>query len=108
VAVSETVRVLEEARRLLLEKGWTQGTFARDRKGDAIEFDSPRAACFCTSGAIMRVGESPDRSAEFYAFRALRKFLGDQTIAEWNDDPRRTREDVLGLFDRAIAAESAR
>jgi hypothetical protein len=34
--------------------------------------------------------------------------LGDQTIAEWNDDPRRTRDDVLGLFDRAIAAESAR
>jgi predicted Fe-S protein YdhL (DUF1289 family) len=77
--LSPTTQALIAGRRLI-ENGWCQGAM-RSRDG------------VCAVGAI---GFHAD------ALRVLQLALGRDSIARWNDEPATTREDVLGLYDRAI------
>lgn len=83
--------------RALIEKGWTQGLLARNKDGEGAFSDATEAVSFCAVGACVRSGVSCGH---------LKKLLGVDTTS-WNDTPGRTKEEVLDLFDRAIAlAES--
>lgn len=101
-------QVLQDARRLIEEKGWIQGLYHSERG-------------YCVSGAIYQAGGwrcvvYQTNSAEAYqtnsaealvaadrAWSALQKEIGfAQSIAGWNDEPGRTKEEVLATFDRAI------
>jgi hypothetical protein len=58
--MSRATRILRGARKLLIEKGWTQGEFARDANGhpvfsNAFYEDSGRIACYCLTGAAFAV-----------------------------------------------------
>lgn len=102
---SQLTRDLIAARALLRKKGWTQGAFARDVRGYQCATYRPEAATFCAVGAIRSV------SAD-YSFRASRavdvlcKVIAEggylTSLAIWNDEPSRKKEDVLALFDKAI------
>ncbi len=96
------VEILRAARQLLIDRGWTQGTFARDAKGARTLYDAPDAVCYCSLGAIMVVGRgfAPEAST-----LALTKAIGSghpANVAEWNDAKDRTKEEVLAAYDRAI------
>lgn len=103
--------ILKEARRLIDEKGWTQGAFARDISGSpASNPGSMIATRFCVAGACLaassRLEGDPDQDRTRVRLSALGLFREVNDVAEtpaWNDAPSRTKDDVLRAFDRAIA-----
>lgn len=98
---------LRAARALLVRRGWTQGCMGRTASGDPILYTGylhDLAASLCMGGACAVVAplcEENDRY--FFATQALREAAGTEALANWNDAPGRTLDEVLELFDRAIS-----
>lgn len=110
-----TLEILKDARKLLSEKGWTQGTYSRDSFGFAQGLEgcmSPAlGACFCGWGAVMAactLSRGPWPHTVFHAKEALDATVPDGHFPEYNDAEGRTVEEVLAKFDEAIAAEEAK
>lgn len=81
---------------------WTQGYYARDNAGEITEAETTEAVCFCSIGALHRVGEfnwhSEDTDpAEVY----LNGATDNNWIVEYNDT--HTHEEVMQVWDKAIA-----
>lgn len=100
--------VLVEAR-ALIAKGWT--------KGRAMLADMHGNRRYCAVGAVDVAATNqqgttpPGASTSSVAIRVLeriRRHLPKQShmpcIVDWNDDPCRTREEVLAVFDTEIQA----
>lgn len=99
--MKSTVETLRNAK-ARIEKGWCRGVLARNSKGEETTPNGPDAVRWCAFGAIGTTDEALGA-----ADRALIMAHGNYYVAEWNDEPEREVEDVLRLFDRAIAlAES--
>lgn len=103
----EAVAVLNEAERLLIEKGWTQKAGAHDAHGNSVSIGSPDAACFCLYGAIgaaiggKRPQEDPRMNEACDALDWELRGLGySYSFISWNDAPHRTKEEVLALIRR--------
>ena len=78
---------------------WTQGTFARDARGEPSH-DWNTESCWCLAGAIYRVAISDDygmRAEEFVS-----NVTGVANIRLFNDHPNTTHESVLAVLDQAI------
>jgi hypothetical protein len=102
---------LIEARRRI-EAGWTRGLWACDDKGIAVSIGSPQACAYCAEGALLSLISAGLEWATAISFlnEALPvKWFGEDYaedgvgIAEFNDHEWTTKEDVLALYDRAIA-----
>ena len=109
----KTLDILRAAR-VLIERALTQGYFAHDADGEECGSLSESAVCWCAIGAAIRA--DPPASS-FAAERALWMALPEEfrsasedpadDVAEFNDTPGRAKEEVLALYDRAIAAQEA-
>ena len=55
----------------------------------------------CSLGAIIGATRTPSEAEAARNF--LEEFLGERLVV-WNDDPHRTQEEVLAVFDSAIEA----
>ena len=86
------------------EMKWTRCAFARGWGGQVVEV-SPKAACFCSMGAMLvfRTDDS-DSDDAYSAALALLKLAAwpARGIADWNDAPARTFAEVKAAFARAI------
>lgn len=73
--------ILVDARALLTDpEHWTQGTFARDRRGYPVSAASENAVCWCTYGALTKATPGGElRSTE--VFRAAHAVI-DLTVRE--------------------------
>lgn len=60
----------------------------------------------CTITAIVQNNDLTSEERQ-RACAVLMKVLGREDIADWNDAPERTLEDVLAAYDKAIAAAEA-
>lgn len=102
------VDILRKARGLVVEKGWTQGAAARDHGDRVVDTNDPAAVCYCAFGALLAASHlSGHDAACFIEGRLLppNSMAGAlRPIAQFNDTPGRTKEEILALFDRAIAA----
>jgi hypothetical protein len=94
------VEFLTEARGLIKE-GWCQGSF-RKITDNGVEY--------CALGAMGYVGTEHHVDLIPSARRVFAQLLPEQyfedtwpMVARWNDEPGRTQEEVLGMFDKAIA-----
>jgi hypothetical protein len=92
----ETRRDIQAARRKLLEHGWIQGTVG----------DSDGATC--AMGAISYVAIKAHPSVSAFARIAFGSSFNHPNdaygaIADWNDAPGRTFDEVIALFDRVLA-----
>lgn len=115
------VHALEQARELV-RAGWCQGSAAKMGDGRECMATHEHAAQFCTDGAVVRVTWPwhEEESEELwhvtegcwdYLVDAIRELYGwdmsEHTpwaiIHEWNDEPGRTKDEVLDLFTTAIA-----
>lgn len=84
-----------------IERGWTQGASARDAAGERVYLaHDPKAVCWCLVGAIQA-----EERKQFRASDALYNVLFDKlprkgfrNLSEWNDEPGRTRDEVLALL----------
>ena len=100
-----TIEALKTARELI-SQGWTQGQYVRR---DAI------TPAYCVIGPLgPAIGGFPGDGANPYApdsGKPIRAYLrahglelcNVKSLYIWNDHPDRTKEDVLDLYDRAIA-----
>lgn len=94
------VEILIKARELIsVPERWTQETMARTPLGDECPIDSDEASCWCAWGAISRVS-----TGDYYEAYSLITEMADYGVVNFNDT--HTHAEVLGLFDRAIAAAS--
>lgn len=124
----ELKKVLERARELV-SLGWCQGDLAQDEFGSTIPDSSPNAKSFCTIGAIDRalyealewnwnmvitqpLAPKSVMLKDLYNATKIEllKALGIKDpvahsfgIVSFNDKPGRTQEQVIELFDNAIA-----
>lgn len=97
--------VLRKALALISDPSrWTQEAYARTRRGVATGADDGNAYQFCAAGAVLRVGPSDAaRISLEKAAHILSERVGFPSISRFNDT--RTHEDVLSLFDVAIAIQ---
>ena len=92
---------LRESRRVA-EAGWCQGANAMNPACEIVNPLAPEAVMFCAHGAMVRAtGGDDGRLAE--CVKAFRKCVGGQGVHGYNDRTDVRQEDVLNVFDRAIA-----
>lgn len=98
----KTVTILKRARAKIV-KGWCQGHSAIDSRGNLCLAETSAAVSWCAVGAIFAVSKN-DWKYEEAARDVLEKALGkgQSEIANWNDEPKRTKKQVLALYDKAI------
>lgn len=105
----EQVALLHAAR-ARVQTGWTQRAYARDEWRRGVDPLDPEAIAWCLFGAVVAAAEG-DGARMAPVLRILRRLVkapdaeaADVTvIVTWNDQPGRTREEVLALLDDAIA-----
>jgi hypothetical protein len=106
--VSTAAEKLDEAR-VLIERGWTQGEYARGEKGSSVDYLKDKATCFCAAGAIGAVNKHWPTSS-LPGMRYLSLAVGgdgdEADVLNWNDAPERTQAEVVEAFRKA--AELAR
>lgn len=106
------LRVLTAARqRIAQPNGWTQDSFARNAEGDKVSDHHPSATCFCAWGAVRRARTDVYLEEHFGTTDTLFSVLGLQpgdSVASWNDNPKRTQAEVIAAFDKAITHVRAR
>lgn len=112
-----TKQTLTDARNLLATKGWTTNALAADAEKGEVSPLSPNATCYCMLGAIYAaiyydpditgyVAEKSSESckAETLLDQTLRTYFEfGEGVVEFNDAKASTVDDVLDVFDRAIA-----
>jgi hypothetical protein len=73
---------------------WTQQAYARNHDGDTVASCSDDARCWCLLGAMFRCYADKDiAKIELKILDQTNKI----TVAQWNDDPDRTHQEVLDL-----------
>ena len=109
--MSRRIDSILTAAALLVRRGWTTGTEARDKRGKDVTFNLSEATRFDALGAIERAcGTHPDaRLAQVARARVERYLVVRQGmdpswgLGRWNDEPDRTREEVVSVL---LAARS--
>lgn len=93
-----TRRLLDKAKSLIEEVGWYQGYFSR--------IDNSGQICgYCIMGALRQARDEEDLWEYSAAYHYIMDKLGVKSrveIFQYNDDPGRTKEEVLALFDANI------
>lgn len=96
----------------LVRQGWCQGVDARDGRDERCAPWSRDARAWSVLGALVASeGEGPDVRAHSSASLAelgqavalLAEAAGTRSLQAWNDEPERTRDDVIAAFERALA-----
>ena len=99
---------------ILLERGWCKGSFARDADGESTDPLDPKAVKWCLWGACIAAAGGTQRQHEVMeaiqsAFLTLHPdvephpqdaiYASDllHRMADWNDMPHRTVEEVVEL-----------
>jgi len=99
---------LQEARNLIVEKGWTQNFYARNADGVNVCIGSKEATCYCAMGAMHTafhlIAIPCETNWDILALTKLENELpeGNKSIPYFNDLPETTAKDIQGMFDRAI------
>lgn len=106
----KTVTILKRARKLLSNpKRWCQWRYGQTKEGWLVDPEAKAAYSFCAVGAIRRVAkDAADDDATEAAKALLDRCVPGYSIIDYNDAKKRKHEQVLAVFDKAIArAEKA-
>lgn len=97
----------------LVKTGWTQGALARDKNGQYTSEYSLEACSFCTLGAYFRAARELSvqdvevmQRVRVLAWSSLETAInefpgGRGNISSFNDNPIRTVEQVIAVFEKA-------
>ena len=80
----------------IARRGWCQHTHARNTAGRACGVNDPDAVQWDTLGALIKSRETGYVSNG--AVESVRLMTGYETIQRWNDQPGRTKNDVVRLL----------
>lgn len=109
ITILYNLKIIKDARALITDPAnWTQGEYAKDRQGDKCDPMSSKAICFCALGAIQKAGqlESDDNLPADWLEHSISK-IKPQIISVNRFNDNHTHEEVLAVFDAAIAAAIA-
>ncbi len=97
---------LRKARALISDPSkWTQGASARDINGIPVGSGDDDAVCWCASGAhIKTVGYGHILRSDS-ALQDAAQLLGAAGFVFFNDHPGRTHDQVMWMFDLAVAID---
>ena len=96
------VQLLEGALELLSDEfRWCQGAFAKNFDGDKTKSIDPSACSYCIMGAI-RHQANDDFTAVLKTWKYIESVIGTSAIAIWNDDPKRTHNEIIETLKQAI------
>lgn len=105
-------KILEEARELLIQKGWTKGAFARKADRRSVNSYNPDAVCFCALGAVARAAKCSVQELEFDpVWDSLCAALPtgvphtQEGIIQFNDNADTTLPDIIDFLTKAIIQE---
>jgi hypothetical protein len=96
-------RLLHDAG-VLVERGWCQGTEARDSNGRATDVVAADATAWSLLGALQAttVGDPSTGLDDIGdAVAALAELISDPSLANWNDSETRTKLEVLSVLKNA-------
>lgn len=109
----EVAKQLEKAR-FFLQKGWCQGSYAKDSMGNSVPEHAPEACQWCLQGAINATSQAEsiggvylvkeDARVSFtrrLARHELERQSGDYVIV-FNDQRAQTSQDVIEILDRCV------
>jgi len=94
-------QILREMKKKI-EKGWCQGTYARNVKGERTGVFDLDACQFCLAGAFLLVRSELNLAysvADLNNFIKRKRFVD---IVTFNDYPNRTKEEVIELLEELI------
>lgn len=105
--------ILDKAADLIEPEGaWTRGTLARDNRGLDVAAEDANATCWCAAGALQHsIGGSwsDDGIGVYHAAReAVLLAVGltdSDRLANWNDTPGRTQQEVVTALREAARKE---
>lgn len=101
-----TLEVLKAGRNLISDpQKWVQGTYAKNIDGWPIYGNNAAAVCFCSIGAVQHVTGMCHNIETETVCEVLSNAAG-MHIAYYNDA--HSHEEVLAVWDRAIAAEEGK
>lgn len=103
--INDTVNYLTSMRELLVQ-GWHQGSTGQDVSGRSISAMDGDAVSWCMIGAYLRADVDLDNKGLDRVFFLIVRKIGTDNVAHWNDEPGRTKEEVLAALDSIIADES--
>ena len=90
-----------KAYEVLEQYDWCKRSYATDEHGRSVTINDPSACYFCTMGAIIKAYDA-DIVQRIDAANLVRLTLSQRyntrRIATWNDDPKRTKDEVVSLL----------
>lgn len=102
--------VLKRARAILAEKTWRRGRMYTYRDPDKWDTDCSLTADdvteVCAVGALQIANQPFSMKVSCEALRRVKLAAGiveSALLSEWNDQPERTKDEVVAAFDKAIA-----
>jgi len=93
--------------RELVAYGWCQGADAHDQDGEPVPPWSEKARQWSLLGALVAAVDLPSEPGSLTlgplrrALGALADIIEEPLLAAWNDDPRRTQEEVVRTLEAA-------
>lgn len=95
-------QILHVAGDVLEQPGaWTQGYYARNKKGISTSYVDGDAVCWCAAGMLLKMG-GMDGIAEAVDYLCrVAGVIGTGSLADWNDKPERTQEEIIAAFRQA-------
>lgn len=92
-----------KAYELLEQMGWCQGANARNWAGKKVDPHHKSACRFCLIGALDKIYDATsiammEAKLALYQQRVIPHNMG---LAEWNDAPGRTKEEVIAALKQA-------
>jgi hypothetical protein len=89
--------------RVRIDSGWSQDAPARNHMGEEVSLASDEANAWTLCAAFALAGKDGIPMDHLHgALRALAEVTGMNSIEGWNDDPGRTKQEVLDALDAAI------
>lgn len=81
------------------ESKWCQRCYARDKNGLRAYPRSNKAVCWCLLGAIKKCYLENDFNTIKIMIKTKIKISSNDSVALWNDDPKRTFKEVKQLVE---------
>ena len=102
------IDTLVKAKQTLNESELCQDFYGIDTDGNAIDVQSPNCVAFCMNGTYLKALGRHTRidddnvlaMAEF--LHVFQQATGIQSPACWNDEPGRTKAEVVEIYDKMI------
>jgi hypothetical protein len=99
----------------LVRSGWSQHADARTAEGTEVRPWRESAAAWSLLGALVAVLEERSEGGRDLpidhlaaALNELAKFIDDDSLANWNDEPSRTQHDVANALEAAANSAASK